>query len=108
MEREIIIYKNYFFDFLKKLEKKEREKMEKKILLLRKTDRIPRRHIKHLRDGLYEFRENLGNNEFRVLFFYDGITIVVLLNGFKKKTQKTPAKEINKALTLKKEYEQSK
>jgi len=41
---------------------------------------------------------------FRLFFIYDGNTIVVLFNGFKKKTQKTPQTEIEKALRLKKEY----
>jgi len=47
---------------------------------------------------------NYGNNEFRVFFIYDGNTIVVLFNGFKKKTQKTPKNEIEKAIKLKNMY----
>ena len=38
------------------------------------------------------------------IFIYDGDTIVVLFNGFKKKTQKTPKSEIDKAVKLKDEY----
>lgn len=44
---------------------------------------------------------NYGNNEFRLLFTYDGDTIVILFNCFKKKTQKTPKSEIDKAIKLK-------
>lgn len=55
-------------------------------------------------DGIYEFRVNYGNNEMRIFFIYDGDTVVVLFNGFKKKTQKTPDREIKKAIKLKKEY----
>ena len=47
---------------------------------------------------------NFGNNELRIFFIYDGDTIVVLFNGFKKKTQKTPKSEIDKAVKLKNEY----
>lgn len=47
---------------------------------------------------------NYGNNEMRIFFIYDGDTVVVLFNGFKKKTQKTPDREIKKAIKLKKEY----
>lgn len=47
---------------------------------------------------------NYGNNEFRIFFIYDGDTVVVLFNAFKKKTQKTPDKEIKKAIKLKEEY----
>lgn len=41
---------------------------------------------------------------FRIFFIYDGDTVVVLFNAFKKKTQKTPDGEIKKAIKLKEEY----
>lgn len=72
--------------------------------LLTTEDRIPSHYIKFIRDGIFEFRSNYGNTEFRVFFIYDGNTIVVLFNAFKKKTQKTPEKEIKKAIKLKEEY----
>lgn len=65
---------------------------------------MPRHFIKFIRDGIYEFRVTSGNNEFRIFFIYDGDTIVVLFNAFKKKTQKTPNSEITKAIKLKNEY----
>ena len=71
-------------------------------------DKIPHHYIKYLRDDIYEFRVTFGNNEFRLLFIYDNNTIVVLLNCFKKKSQKTPQKEINKAIRLKEEYYEQK
>ena len=76
--------------------------------LLVTEDKIPHHYIKFIRDGVYEFRSNYGNTEFRVFFIYDGNTIVVLFNAFKKKTQKTPDNEIEKALKLKNEYYASK
>ena len=72
--------------------------------LLVTEDKIPHHYIKFIRDGVYEFRSNYGNTEFRVFFIYDGNTIVVLFNAFKKKTQKTPDREIKKAIKLKEEY----
>jgi phage-related protein len=51
---------------------------------------------------------NYGNNEFRIFFIYDGDTVVVLFNAFKKKTQKTPDNEIKKAIKLKEEYYEAK
>ena len=54
--------------------------------------------------GIYEFRVNYGNSEFRLFFTYDGDAIVILFNCFKKKTQKTPKSEIDKAIKLKNEY----
>ena len=61
-----------------------------------------------LRDGVYELRVNYGHNEFRIFFIYDGETIVVLFNAFRKKTQKTPDNEIKKAIKLKEEYYETK
>jgi phage-related protein len=59
-------------------------------------------------DGLYEARIQLGSNIWRVFCFFDKGKLVVLLNGFAKKTQKTPANEIIKALGLMKAYYQQK
>lgn len=108
MNRKIVLFRDYYLSFLKKLSINEKEKLEKAILLLENEDRIPHHYIKFIRDGVYEFRVNYGNNEFRVFFIYDGDIIVVLFNGFKKKTQKTPQNEIEKAIKLKKEYYEQK
>lgn len=102
--RKIITYKTYFSDFIKKLSNDEVNKIRRALDLFKVEDKIPRHFIKFIRDGVYEFRVNYGNNEFRIFFIYDGDTIVVLFNAFKKKTQKTPNNEIEKALKLKEEY----
>ena len=106
--KTIIAYKTYFDDFMDKLSVDEQDKIEDCLLLLETEDKIPRHYIKYIKDGIYEFRVTYKNNEFRILFIYDGEQIVVLFNSFKKKTQKTPQNEIDKALTLKKEYYESK
>ncbi len=108
MKRKIILFGDYYLSFLKKLTINEKVKLEKAILLLETEDRIPHHYIKFIRDGIYEYRVNYGNNEFRVFFIYDGNTIVVLFNGFKKKTQKTPQNEIEKAINLKNRYYEQK
>ena len=102
--RKIITYKNYFSDFINKLSMDEINKVRRALDLFKVEDRMPRHFIKFIRDGIYEFRVNYGNNEFRIFFIYDGDTVVVLFNAFKKKTQKTPDKEIKKAIKLKEEY----
>ena len=73
-------------------------------------DRIPENHLKHLigTNGLYEARIKLGSDIFRILCFFDKGNLVVLLNGFQKKTQKTPKNEIKLAERLKEEYYESK
>jgi phage-related protein len=69
-------------------------------------DRVPEKFLKHLTgtEGLYEIRVEHGSNIYRIFCFFDEGQLVILLNGFQKKSQKTPAKEIDKAERLKKEY----
>ena len=78
--------------------------------MIETIERIPEDYIKHIKDtdGLYEIRVQSGNNIFRIFCFFDEDKIVVLMNGFQKKTQKTPVNEINIALKIKKEYENEK
>lgn len=106
--KRIIAYKNYYADFMSKLSETERKKVQRALLLLETDDKIPFHYIKYIRDGVYELRINCGNNEYRIFFIYDGKTIVVLFNCFKKKTQKTPKNEIDKAIILKNEYYETK
>jgi len=59
-------------------------------------------------DGLYEMRIQQGSDIYRIFCFFDKGKLVVLANGYQKKTQRTPKKEIDKAIRIKKEYEQEK
>lgn len=104
MNRRIITFKGYFEQFLLSLTEKEVKKMEYIISLLETEDRLPVKFIKYIQDGLYELRMEYSGNIYRVFFIFDEDKIVVLFNGFQKKTQKTPAKEIEKALRIKEEY----
>ena len=104
MKRRILTYGGYFEAFMNTLNEKEQEKIQYGLLLLKNQDRLPKKFIKLIRDGLYELRAEYGGNIFRVFFIFDEGKIVVLFNGFQKKSQKTPSKEIDKALELKKEY----
>ena len=71
---------------------------------------VPETYLKHIEntDGLYEIRVQLGNNIFRIFCFFDQGQLIVLANGFQKKTQKTPKQEIELALTIKADYENEK
>lgn len=60
--------------------------------------------MKHIQEGLFELRAMYNGNIYRVFFCFDEDKIVVLFNGFQKKTQKTPKDEIEKALRIKMEY----
>ena len=68
---------------------------------------MPEDYLKHLEgtDGLYEIRVQIGSDIFRIFCFFDEGKLIVLANGFQKKSQKTPKSEIEKALKIKKEYE---
>ena len=59
---------------------------------------------KHLEDGIFELRTELGSDITRVLFFFIIGNRAVLTNGFLKKTQKTPRTEIEKAKKYRNEY----
>lgn len=106
-QRAIIFYKNYFEEFFVE----QRDKVKKKIIwtfdLIEEVQRVPEPYLKHLEntDGLYEIRVQLGSDIFRIFCFFDEGSLVVLANGFQKKTQKTPKQEIEKALKIKAEYE---
>ena len=71
---------------------------------------VPETYLKHIEntDGLYEIRVQQGSDIFRIFCFFDHGQLVVLANGFQKKTQKTPKKEIELALKIKEEYENEK
>jgi phage-related protein len=104
--REVIAYKHYFEDFLKKQPTKVQDKIFKVIEAIETLERVPSNYLKSLEgtNGLYEARIQLGNNIWRIFCFFDRGKLVVLLNGFTKKTQKTPPNEIKKALLLMKAY----
>lgn len=104
MKRKIITYGGYFEKFIATLGTKELIKLNYIISLLEVEERMPVKFIKFIRDGLYELRMEYNNNIYRVFFIFDDGQIVVLFNGFQKKTQKTPAREIEKALKIKEAY----
>lgn len=104
MERKIIYFGDFFKDFIKSLNKDVREKIDYVLDMLKRVKRLNPKFIKHIKDGLFELRIEWEGNIYRVFFVFDEGNIVVLFNGFQKKSQKTPIKEIEKALRIKKEY----
>lgn len=78
--------------------------------LIEDLERVPETYLKHIENtgGLYEIRVKSGSDIFRFFCFFDKGQLVVLINGFQKKTQKTPKKEIELALKIKIEYENEK
>jgi phage-related protein len=107
-ERKIVAYKHYFLDFMSTLGENESNKIYYVLDMLKIQDRVSEKFIKHIKDGLYEMRAEYNSNIYRIFFCFDEGKIVILFNGFQKKTRKTPLKEINKALKIKDEYYGSK
>jgi phage-related protein len=108
--RTVTLYKDYFSDFYKKQNQKVKDKILWTFRIIETQKQIPTDYLKHIEgtDGLYEIRVQQGGDIFRVFCFFDEDKLVVLARGFQKKTQKTPKSEIEKALKIKKEYEQEK
>lgn len=106
--REILTFKRYFMDFYESLDEKTREKIDYALMLLKTQNRISAKFVKHLGEGIYELRAEYHSDIFRILFVFDEGNIVVLFNGFQKKTRKTPRSVFELAKRLKKEYEESK
>ena len=104
--REIVFYKHYFEDFFLKQSEKVKEKIDEVLLMITILERVPSKFLKHLTgtDGLYEIRIEQKSNIYRIFCCFDQGKLVVLFNGFQKKTQKTPTSEITKAEKLKNEY----
>lgn len=109
-KRDIVFYEDYFNDFFRRQRQKVRDKIVWTFDLIEQIDAIPETYLKHLEgtDGLYEIRVQQGSDIFRIFCFFDEGKLVILLNGFQKKTQKTPKSEIQKAEKLKAEYYASK
>lgn len=59
---------------------------------------------RHLDDGIFELRTVQGSNITRVLYFFVAGGEIVLTHGFVKKTQKTPAREIERAKRMREDW----
>ena len=104
--RTVVAYKDYFKVFILEQPQKVQDKIFKIIEIIEYQQRIPEKFLKHIegQKGLYETRIMLGSNIWRVFCFFDQDNLVILLNGFQKKTQKTPKNEIERAVLLMQEY----
>lgn len=104
--REILYYKKYYLEFFNKLKPEVKRKFNWTLQLIATLDYVPEKYFKYISGstGLFEIRVEVGSDIYRVFSFFDKGSIVILVNGFQKKTQKTPKSEINLAEKLKKQY----
>jgi len=105
-KRQLVYYKKYFKEFFDKQKEKVKNKIDYVLYLVTVAERIPKKFFKYVEgtDGLFEIRIEFEGNIYRVFCCFDEGKLVVLFNGFQKKTQKTPKKEIEKAIRIKDEY----
>ncbi len=105
-KREVFYYKDYYLDFFDSLKPEVQRKFNWTLQLIATVDRIPEKFIKHITGstGIYEIRVEVGSDIYCVFSFFDKGQLIVLVNGFQKKTQKTPKNEIELAEKLKKQY----
>ena len=105
-QRQIIFHKHYFVEFYAAQTKGVQEKIDYVFTVLRTVDKVPKKFLNHMEgmDGIYEIRIEYGSNIYRVFCCFDKGNLVVLFNGFQKKTQKTPKQELDLATRLVKEY----
>ena len=109
--REVNFYKSSsgkspIIDFLDSLSGKQAQKITWVLGIIEESRIVPRQYFKKLinTDNIWEVRVISSSNIFRLLGFFDGNNLVILTNGFVKKTQKTPKKEIKLAEKRKKGY----
>lgn len=106
IKREIRFFKHYFNEFYVAQSEKVRRKIAQTLVWLQTLDRLPTSILKSIegKKGLFEIRVEFGGDIFRIFCCFDEGSLVILFNGFQKKTQKTPSNEIEKADKLMKEY----
>ena len=104
--RQIFYYEDYYIKFFTQLKPSVKKKFNWTLRLIELVEWVPEKYFKYLKgtDGLYEIRVEVGSDIYRVFCFFDDGNIIILINGFQKKTQKTPRGEIEIAQKLKKKY----
>ena len=102
--RTLFKFKHYFDTFFNQQKPSVQEKIDYALQLIMYNERVSEKFLKFIEDGLFEIRAEVGSDIFRVFCCFDAGRLVVLMNGFQKKTQKTPKEEIKLAKKLMKEY----
>lgn len=104
--REIYYYKDYYLKFFGGLRPDIQKKFNWTLQLIASIQMVPEKYLKHITgsQGIYEIRVDAGGDTFRIFCFFDVCNLIIVVNGFQKKSQKTPRKEIKLAEKLKREY----
>lgn len=105
-KRDLILYKDYFNDFYGGLSQEVEKKVDYILRVIMTEDIIPAKYFRHIVGvkGLYEIRIEYEGNIYRIFCCLDEGQIVVLFNGFQKKTQKSPLQQTRQARKIMNEY----
>ena len=108
--RTIKLFKNYYKEFYVAQTKTVRDKINSVLKLVETQRMIPKKFFRIIEgsDGIYEIKVEIESNIYRIFCCFDEGNLVILFNGFQKKTQKTPQGEIEKAKRIMNEYFESK
>lgn len=104
--RQIEYYEGYYLNFFNSLPKNVQLKFNWTLQLIATVERVPSKFMRYIvgSKGIYEIRVEVGGDIFRVFAFFERDKLIILLNGFQKKTEKTPKKEIDYAIRIRNEY----
>lgn len=93
-------------EFINGLPGKAAQKVTWTLSLLEELDILPTTYFKKLvnSDGIWEVRVSRGSDSYRIFCFFIGNKAVILTHGLVKKSQKTPPREIERAVAYKREY----
>ena len=85
---------------------KVKDKIDEVLFMMTILERVPTKFFKSIEGvkGLFEIRIEYESNIYRIFCCFDKGNLVVLFNGFQKKTQKTPTNELKRALKIMEEY----
>lgn len=105
-KRNIFYFENYYLDFFEKQNLNVQKKFNWTLLLISTTERVPENYFKYIKgsNGLFEIRVEVASNIYRVFCFFDEENLIIIINGFQKKSNKTPKAEIKKAEIIKTRY----
>jgi phage-related protein len=105
-KRQLIYFKDYYWEFFNSQTEKTKDKIDYVLFLVTVAEQIPKKFFEQMTGhaGLFAIRIEFESNIFRIFCCFDKGNLIVLFNGFQKKTQKTPQKEIEKAMLIMQEY----
>lgn len=104
--RQIMPFKEYFIDFKRTLSRDVLMKIYQIFMYIMTEEMVPVKFLKNVEgaDGLYEIRVEKDSNIYRIFCCFDEGNLIILFNGFQKKSQKAPQVEIQRAMRIKDEY----